>query len=183
MPRIVISAPDRAPQPYRFPLDGQSVSLGRGEDNDVVIPCSSVSGHHAVMERVPGGFQLRDLNSTNGLTLDGVIQTIIPLANGVSVKIGQVPFDFTLSEDELVTLAGESAALLEAPIHKPKSPDSDIVYAASQESNPALRFVGTLVFLILLVVTFFFGVSLRYAKEKPGRSVMSLLHDMKSGGK
>ena len=64
MPRVTITVPERNSQPYRFNLERKSVSLGRGSENDIVIDCSSVSVNHAVMERVEGGYQLRDLGST-----------------------------------------------------------------------------------------------------------------------
>src|SRR5690606_14600509 len=100
MPRVTITVPDRNPQPYRFQLDRQAVNMGRGSDNDIVIEDGSVSVRHAVMERIEGGYQLRDLGSTNGIKLDGRASQIIPLRHGLSVKIGDVAFDFTLSDDE-----------------------------------------------------------------------------------
>ena len=70
MPRITITVPDKLPQPYRFPLDRQVVMIGRGSENDIVIECGSVSLRHAEMVRVEGGYELRDLDSTNGIKLD-----------------------------------------------------------------------------------------------------------------
>ena len=63
MPRVTITVPDRNPQPYRFQLDRQAVNMGRGSDNDIVIEDGSVSVRHAVMERIEGGYQLRDLGT------------------------------------------------------------------------------------------------------------------------
>ena len=37
MPRVTITAPDKNPQPYRFQLDRQVVSMGRAAGNDIVI--------------------------------------------------------------------------------------------------------------------------------------------------
>ena len=41
--------------------------MGRGSDNDIVIDSGSVSGSHAEMRRIEGGYELVDLGSTNGI--------------------------------------------------------------------------------------------------------------------
>ena len=107
MPRVIITAPDQTPQPYRFQLDRQAVQMGRGSENDIAINCGSVSVNHAVMERVEGGYQIRDLDSTNGTKLDGSRMPIIPLRDGLSVKLGDVSFDFSLTDEEKQALARE----------------------------------------------------------------------------
>lgn len=52
--------------PLTVPLEGQSLRLGRAEDNDVVLQASEVSRHHAVLEYRSGIFLLTDLKSMNG---------------------------------------------------------------------------------------------------------------------
>src|SRR5258708_38508993 len=68
-PRLV--AVDRIdPVPAEYSLMKDEISIGRGEDNDVVIPHASVSRQHARLMRRDGGFELMDLNSTNGSYVD-----------------------------------------------------------------------------------------------------------------
>ncbi len=54
-----------------YPLLGERYLLGRGEDNDIVIPSPIVSGFHATLTRDPSRphqpFVIKDKNSTNGL--------------------------------------------------------------------------------------------------------------------
>lgn len=50
----------------RFPLGVSSLSLGRGEDNDIRIQDSSVSRRHAIVQPVSDSYQVEDLGSTNG---------------------------------------------------------------------------------------------------------------------
>ena len=107
MPRITITIEDNSSQPYRFSLDRKLVTIGRGSENDIAVDCRSVSVNHAVMKRVPGGFKLRDMDSTNGTRLDGKKVTEIFLENGQEVKVGDVDFDFQLSDEELEKLAQE----------------------------------------------------------------------------
>ncbi len=108
MPRVTITVPEKNAQPYRFQLDREVVTLGRGDENDIVIDSGSVSVNHAEMRRIDGGYELRDTDSTNGIKLDGVRYDVIPLLSGTTVHIGDVAFDFLLTDEELATLDREN---------------------------------------------------------------------------
>lgn len=88
MPRVIITVPEKNAQPYRFQLDRKVVSLGRGSDNDIVIESGSVSGKHAEMHRVEGGYELADLGSTNGIKYNGTRKNVVKLRPGMTVKLG-----------------------------------------------------------------------------------------------
>jgi pSer/pThr/pTyr-binding forkhead associated (FHA) protein len=53
-------------------LTGDKFSVGRLDDNDLVIDDVTVSNHHAVLERYQHRWMMRDLNSRNGITVEGV---------------------------------------------------------------------------------------------------------------
>jgi len=55
----------------RWPVAGDSVTLGRAKDCDVVLPEREVSRHHARIERDTVGYVLRDLGSRNGTSVNG----------------------------------------------------------------------------------------------------------------
>jgi predicted component of type VI protein secretion system len=179
MPRVIITVSDQTPQPYRFQLDRQAVQLGRGSDNDIAINCGSVSVRHAVMERTGGGYQIRDLDSTNGTKHDGLRLAIIPLHDGMTVKLGDVAFDFTLTDEEKAILASEkqsapSPIVAEdsipqiAPkrqLPRPQPVRRPALQPQLQTPNPAIGFVMTLVFLILAALAFYVGLSIRHKKE------------------
>ena len=182
MPRVTITVPDKNSQPYRFALDRKSVSLGRGSENDIVVDCSSVSVNHSVMERTKGGYRLRDLGSTNGTKLGGKARNEIELTDGLSAQLGDVSFDFTLTSEEQMALAserpeGDSPILKEEEEHpkreSSKRPASQQPLASSNQPSPAANFFMTLVFLILAGGAFFIGLSIRYSKENPGRSLFT----------
>ncbi len=199
MPRVTITVPDKKPQPYRFQLDRQTVRLGRGSDNDIVIDCGSVSVRHAEMERVPGGYRLRDLGSTNGTKLDGEPQDLIELKNGLAVKLGDVAFDFQLSEEELEEIAREAPATPSPIIREEDSDDEERKHspkaktenaedeteepatgrkarrakraapATSDAPSATSSFLVTLLLLGLAVAAFVAGLALRH-KSETGRS-------------
>ncbi len=179
MPRVSITVPERKSQPYRFALDRKTVTLGRGSENDIVIDCGSVSVRHAVMERVSGGYELRDLGSTNGTKLGGKRLDIVPLHDGISVNIGDVAFDFALSPEEIEEIAKESPAdddkpklpeLKEEPVAKPVPPPAP---AASTGGGGGLAVFG---FIIAAALAFFIGMSVRHQNDT-GRG---LVRDMKN---
>jgi pSer/pThr/pTyr-binding forkhead associated (FHA) protein len=54
------------------PLEGRGPwSVGRSEENDIVVPDPNVSRRHARLIRSENGFLVEDLGSTNGTLLDG----------------------------------------------------------------------------------------------------------------
>ena len=107
MPRVSITIPGKNSQPYRFKLDRNKVTIGRSVDNDIVIDDPSVSSAHCTMDRVDGGYILRDRNSTNGISLDDEEMEVIDLRNGDDVKVGDVQFGYGLADEELDTLDKE----------------------------------------------------------------------------
>ncbi len=107
MPRVAITIPGKNSQPYRFQLDRKKVTIGRSSDNDIIIDCPSVSSLHCTMERVGGGYILRDRHSTNGMTRGDEEMAVIDLRNDSDVRVGDVKFEYTLSDDELDELDDE----------------------------------------------------------------------------
>jgi pSer/pThr/pTyr-binding forkhead associated (FHA) protein len=107
MPRIVITEPDGQGQPYRFEIDHKRVSIGRGSDNDILLTHRSTSSEHCTMERVKGGFILRDQDSTNGIQQDKSLMQVIDLKDGMQLRMGDVTLDFELTEEEIETLSKE----------------------------------------------------------------------------
>jgi hypothetical protein len=81
------------PVPAEYSLMKDEISIGRGEDNDVVIPHASVSRQHARLMRRDGGFELMDLNSTNGSYVDDrQIHGSAFLSAGSQVRLGDIRF-------------------------------------------------------------------------------------------
>jgi pSer/pThr/pTyr-binding forkhead associated (FHA) protein len=56
---------------FTAPLQPGGTTIGRAGTNDVVIDNPGISGHHAVIERDGDTFYLKDINSTNGVYLNG----------------------------------------------------------------------------------------------------------------
>lgn len=79
--------------PSEFSLFKDEVSIGRGEDNDVVIPHASISRSHARLLRRDGGYELMDLNSTNGSYIDEhQVRGSAQLNSGSQLRLGDIRF-------------------------------------------------------------------------------------------
>ncbi|MDX1681181.1 MAG: FHA domain-containing protein [Akkermansiaceae bacterium] len=143
MPRITVTVPDKVSQPYRFSLERQIVHFGRGDDNDVILDSGSVSSEHAVMERTIGGYVLKDLGSTNGIKLNGERLETIKLRNGQDIQIGDVDFDFLLSDEEMTALRLEDPTASLPPLDKdptarqPTSPEAKTSPEIELKDEPA----------------------------------------------
>jgi len=81
------------PVPAEYSLLKDEVSLGRSEESDVVIPHASVSRTHARLRKCDGGYELTDLNSTNGCFINNQrVQGSVMVPNGSEVRLGDVRF-------------------------------------------------------------------------------------------
>jgi pSer/pThr/pTyr-binding forkhead associated (FHA) protein len=156
MPRVTIVIPDRPSQPYWFPVDRDCVTFGRGSANDVSVASPSVSVKHAEMRRVPGGFELVDVGSTNGLKVNGERQKVVALADGAELRMGEVLFEFRLEEGEAAVLARDSAR--GGAAGTPERVAAPL--AAARRSG-----VGLPTAALLLGVAFVIGWALRYERE------------------
>ncbi len=175
MPRVTITVPEKNAQPYRFQLDREVVSMGRGSENDIAIESGSVSVHHAEMRRIEGGYELRDVGSTNGIKLDGVRHEVIALRSGATVKIGDVSFDFMLSDEEREALARERPSESSPILREPElSPVKQLPQRTAYTPAPASSgsgFGAMLLFFILAAAAFFAGLAVRYQKETRGNLI------------
>jgi hypothetical protein len=66
----IVVLKDTKPQ-GEFIFDQPLVTIGRHGDSDIPIKDPAVSSAHARIERVAGGYQIRDLGSTNGVSVGG----------------------------------------------------------------------------------------------------------------
>lgn len=90
MANISIYVPDQ--EPVAFDLTGiEQVTLGRGDECDIVLDHVSLSGSHATIQNVDGTLQLTDLGSTNGTFVNGEqITEAVVIGDGTQIMFGSV---------------------------------------------------------------------------------------------
>ena len=96
MARLILTFNKQVIKEYPFLKD--SVTIGREEDNTIVIPNLAVSGYHARIDRVGGKFIITDLQSTNGTFLNNKKVVSEKLAHGDNILIGKHIILFVASE-------------------------------------------------------------------------------------
>jgi pSer/pThr/pTyr-binding forkhead associated (FHA) protein len=74
-----------------FPLTESVTGIGRDADNMVQLPDPKVSKRHAVVHARSGTWSIEDMNSTNGVTVNGVRVQHADLKDGDRIHIG--PFE------------------------------------------------------------------------------------------
>jgi len=74
-------------------------TIGRTPDNDMSVESESVSRHHAVVLMTDGTTAVEDLNSTNGVFVNGVRVQRQTLREGDLLTIGKVSFRFVFKPD------------------------------------------------------------------------------------
>jgi hypothetical protein len=70
------------------------VMIGRAQSNHIIIDHLTVSAQHALLLRVGDCYLLKDLNSTNGTQINGVLVTDSELRDGDKIRFGGVTVVF-----------------------------------------------------------------------------------------
>jgi len=69
-------------------LQADEIHIGRGNDNEIVLPDFSVSRRHAAIRKEPEGWAVLDLMSTNGIQVNRVSVKRALLRPGDKIKVG-----------------------------------------------------------------------------------------------
>jgi predicted component of type VI protein secretion system len=97
------------------PLTGESLRIGRDNQNDVVLndPAKGVSRFHAEIRAEAGGYTLVDLKSRNGIWVNGKRVSTAALRLGTPITLG--PYQLSIQEQPITeafdTLSGDAATI------------------------------------------------------------------------
>ncbi|MEZ4299340.1 MAG: sigma 54-interacting transcriptional regulator [Polyangiaceae bacterium] len=87
----VVDGPDRG---LSARGSGREMSCGSAEGNDLKLTDPSVSRHHFSVTSLPDGFMVRDLGSTNGTRVNGVLIERGYLDDDATIEIGRTKIRF-----------------------------------------------------------------------------------------
>ena len=87
MPSLIVHNGTRA---LKHELAGDTVRIGRAPLNDIVIDNPVVSAQHAMLLKAGDSYWLRDLDSTNGTYVNGLLFTYGELKDGDTIWFGAV---------------------------------------------------------------------------------------------
>ena len=82
-------------------LNGDVTTLGRSDEIDVVVSHPSISRRHALILKRTDGFQITDLNSTNGTFVNKYrVEQPVKLTEGDKLTLGDVTFKFSYQDED-----------------------------------------------------------------------------------
>ncbi len=111
MPKLQVTLPDSGEATHD--LSEPVVTLGRLDENTLLIDDPSVSSRHALLTvQASGNYLLRDLNSTNGTRVNGERVTEVTLRPGDHVRFGKVE---TVYESDIPAADAPAAGSDHAP--------------------------------------------------------------------
>ena len=113
MPTLIYKLQD---QEHRVPL-ADHVRIGRESDNDLCVPCETISSHHALIVRNDDGFQITDAGSRYGILVDGQPVRTFALHDGATFALGDVEFVFSMHDE---AVAGPPTPATPPPDAAPK---------------------------------------------------------------
>jgi len=97
-----------------YALTAESAIIGRGPQVDIVISDDSMSRQHAAIEVVEEGFRIRDMGSTNGVTVNGSKVTGADLKHGDQVGLGERTLRYLIERRDSVAIYDLSGELDES---------------------------------------------------------------------
>lgn len=129
----------RGPTPGAiFELEADEVSIGRGIRNHIVIHDNEVSREHCRLVRLLEGYELHDLQSSNGTFVNGQrVMVAWQLNPGTLIELGDT---ITLEYNEYDPREGESLSTTDAQ-YAAHLFNPDAVYGLMMTMGPAIGFL------------------------------------------
>ncbi len=90
----VLTRVDGPGEPSRVVLDRDVIALGRALNNDIRLDNEGVSRNHARLVRTDDEYMVEDLDSRNGIYLNGLQVHSAVLRDGDEVQIGDFVFHY-----------------------------------------------------------------------------------------
>ena len=114
---------------FIFYLQKEKSLIGRSEDCDVILPDSSVSGHHATITIEPTCIRIADLGSTNGCFINGDLVADEIVQVGDELAVGTVKLQMSLKLQRNLAVSDDPS---------PMVPGQDAASAATQKIDPSV---------------------------------------------
>jgi len=130
MPNIHIVSIDG--RTYDFPLSKEEITIGRSEDNDVVLANNSVSRNHARIIKGESGYVITDLGSFNGTKINGKLVQSSLLVHDDQIKIGPLELTFLTKTKPKPSLAKSVVLTMESDEDKG---ERQIVKSSPEDSS------------------------------------------------
>jgi len=133
----------REEQPKNFNLVQDTITIGRGKDNDIVLSDQRASRQHAQIKKENNQYIINDLGSVNGILVNETKTNTSTLKHNDQIKIGNSILIFLEKEERTQTIQRDVVVSKESEYEdwaqKTISVSPDDSCLADYESQPALR--------------------------------------------
>jgi len=155
-----------------FKLNRTEITLGRTEENDIVLPHRSVSSRHAKLVFDGGIYRVMDLDSANGVLVNGEEYARVDIRKGDIIELGHVKLRYLPPGGSL-----PPGASIAVPAHSRRMVDASLRESEVGQSSGKGKLIGMIVGgLVVLAVAAFLvvhfmsdGSGTELAGEEPGK--------------
>ncbi len=113
-PRLVVQQPGGEELVYTL-AQGRTLTIGRDDDNAIVLKSSFVSKRHAIVSWTVRGVRIEDQDSANGIAVNGLTVHAAQLSGGDVVRIGDQTLTFESAGAAGAADAGATARAARPP--------------------------------------------------------------------
>lgn len=110
---VVVEGPMKG---VAFDLDGDRLVIGRTDDNEIVLNHRSISRHHACIVRAGDRWKIIDMQSANGLRVNGEEVSEAPLVLGSRIELGHIHLRVVGPEGQSVSAPPEASETTAKPV-------------------------------------------------------------------
>ena len=142
-----------------FSIQDELVTVGRGSDADIVIKSNTLSRVHFEISKGKRGFTIKDLGSSNGISINGKTTKERKLRSGDIIAAGKVKFEFV---DMQVNKGGADISTGSVILRRPGMPKKKKIIIISAAAGA---------FLLLIIVGALF---MKAQKTKKLKNLISL---------
>ena len=146
MPKIILHHPDGTS--VKYGLNGTAFTIGRAENNEIVVRDGASSSSHAVLKLTEcGDFSITDLESTNHTKVNGQKVQVMTLMNGDVLQLGEsrlvyesdIPSAGRVRDDQATQIYDQQRPPAQMPVFVNQPPRQPGASAAPGGAAPALQ--------------------------------------------
>ncbi len=139
-PRLALTTTEHAGREYA--CIRSEIKIGRGDDNDVAIDHRSLSRNHCKLVLAGGEWKVIDLQSANGIKVNGETYAECALRPGDTLELGHLKFKFLAAGEELPSAAPEDDE--KTPLPSPAKSKTPLFIGAGAAALVVLGVAGYL---------------------------------------
>ena len=131
--------------------------LGRTEENDIVLAHRSVSSRHAKVVYDGGIYRIIDMDSANGVLVNGEEYARVDLRRGDIIELGHVRIRYVAPGESYQYAPAEQAADLVTAVTQPEMVDAEVIEERLERPATGKK-VGIITGGVALVALIAFGI-------------------------